>query len=237
MKLRNIFFVAAMCLCLAAMSQVPNEISYQVLVLDPDNGKVLANETAEIRIELRKNTPTGEVAWSETFSATTDKRGMCNLTLSLDDNLDWSNNSYYFAAIINGKECGAPKMTSVPYALCAMSAQTATIATSAHQASTLEGLPTRQQLIGTWCYVNEDGDTQAFIFNEDGTGKYHSDYYNDGYTYTICSWTYYPNGFMYCDVQESSSLKHYLMNFLKISDNQIVIQTNEHIEMGIYTKQ
>ena len=167
--MRKLFLAAALCYSATMMSQVPNEMSYQIMVLDPDNGKVIANKEAEICIELRKGSPTGDVAWSKTFTSTTDQRGICNLTLEVGNEVNWSDCEYYFATIINGKECGAPKITSVPYAFRAATAQTATTAATAYQASSLKGLPTREQLIGTWV---RDGYPDCYVFNEDGTGEY-----------------------------------------------------------------
>ena len=227
----------------AAMSQVPNEMAYQIMVLDPDNGRVMANEEAEIRIELRKDSPTGEVAWSNTFTATTDQRGICNLTLEVGNEINWGAGEYYFAAIINGKECGAPKITSVPYAFCATSAQTAVTAAIADQASSLKGVPTREQLIGTWTIQDADGACCSYIFNEDGTGTY-SEYFNymnepdGGFTYTL-TWKYTSNGLIFLDIFEFNHYEQNGLYFALVSDSQayFLCIRDEGMADGIYTKQ
>lgn len=222
-----------------AMSQVPNEMAYQIMVLDPDNGRVMANEEAEIRIELRKDSPTGEVAWSNTFTATTDQRGICNLTLEVGNEINWGAGEYYFATIINGKECGAPKITSVPYAFCATSAQTAVTAAIADQASSLKGVPTREQLIGTWTIQYKSGNCYSYIFNEDGTGTYkYMSEPDGGYTYTL-TWKYTPNGLMFLDIYEFDHSEPNVLLFCSISQSQVFITEvlDEGMKDGIYTKQ
>lgn len=236
---RRLFLTAMLSCSVVAMSQVPNEMAYQIMVLDPDNGRVMANEEAEIRIELRKDSPTGEVAWSNTFTVTTDQRGVCNLTLEVGNEVNWGAGEYYFATIINGKECGAPKITSVPYAFCAVSAQSAVTAASADQASSLKGVPTREQLIGTWTIQDSDGDCCSYIFNEDGTGKYvNSDANGVGYYYTL-TWKYTPNGLMFLDIHESDHSEPNVLVFCSISDSQVFIMEalDEGMADGIYTKQ
>lgn len=241
--MRKLFLAAALCYSATMMSQVPNEMSYQIMVLDPDNGKVIANKEAEICIELRKGSPTGDVAWSKTFTSTTDQRGICNLTLEVGNEVNWSDGEYYFATIINGKECGAPKITSVPYAFRAATAQTATTAATAYQASSLKGLPTREQLIGTWIFKEEktyECYSSSYIFNEDGTGEYIETDLADGsgFTYTFL-WKYNPNGLMFLDIQELSSRELNVLCVCLTSESQAFFITidDEGMEKGIYNKQ
>lgn len=231
MKLRKLLLYSLF-ISASMMSQVPHEMSYQIMVLDPDNGKVMANEDAEIRIEIRKDSPSGEIAWSNTYSVKTNERGICNLMLEVGNDVNWENGEYYFASIINGKECGVPKITSVPYAFCSETAKTATIATKAYSATILDGIPTRSQLIGTWVYI-KDNNTYKYIFNEDGTGEYVTKYY----TYTF-NYHYSPAGSITFDVKYSSLSDWHWGQIQTISDTQLSIWVVDNgMSSGVFTKQ
>lgn len=146
---------------------VPRKMAYQIMALDPTTGKVLANRAVSIRIELRKDTTNGPAVWHQDFKVQTDEAGVCQLTLELADSISWGAANYYMATIVDGKECGAPQITSVPYAL---------------QAATVEGNITRKELVGSWMDIFWDGtpynNGYGYVFNEDGSG-YRLDYYYD----------------------------------------------------------
>lgn len=141
-----------------AVAGVPRKMAYQIMALDPTTGQVLANREVDIRIELRMDTAGNMVVWYQDFKAQTDEAGVCQLTLELADYINWEIGNYYLATIINGKECSAPQITSVPYALYAQNAQ------NAQQTANLKGLITSQELIGTWkALTGDSGDTYTFI--------------------------------------------------------------------------
>lgn len=145
----------------AAMAQTPDEMQYQLLVTNPQTGEIRAQKTVSIRMEVRKDNPAGTVVWAKDYSAETDKRGLCTLSLGFGSDVDWGNGTYYLATIIDGKECGAPKLTSVPYAM---------------QAAALDGVATSKELVGTWKGTSSrGGDSEitsyTYTFNADGTGE------------------------------------------------------------------
>ncbi|MBQ8713710.1 MAG: hypothetical protein IJ552_00720 [Prevotella sp.] len=135
-------------------AQVPNEMNYSVMLLNPTTGKVMANETAKIRLELRVGSANGDAVWGQDFEVTTDKSGMVQLTLKFTDDIDWSQGNYFLAMKVNDQEVGAPQMRSVPYAF---------------QADRLSGIITRKELIGTWICSHNDN-IWKITFNNDGTG-------------------------------------------------------------------
>lgn len=145
-----------------AVAGVPRKMAYQIMALDPTTGQVLANREVNIRIELRKDTTNGPAVWYQDFKVQTDEAGVCQLTLELADSISWGTANYYMATIVDGKECGAPQITSVPYAL---------------QAGSVEGGMTKKDLIGTWVERREKEYT--YVFNSDGTG-YCQHSYSDG---------------------------------------------------------
>ncbi len=136
-----------------AVAGVPRKMAYQIMALNPTTGQVLANRNVNIRIELRQDKTDGQAVWHQDFEARTDEAGICQLTLEFADDIDWASADYYLATLIDGQECGASQMMSVPYAL---------------QAATIEGVITKEELIGTWVERRENEHT--YVFKEDGTG-------------------------------------------------------------------
>lgn len=153
-------WVVAACLAsaLPIVAQVPQKMAYQIMALDPATGRVLANRNVDVRIELRRGAQDGPSVWSQQFSVTTDEAGICNLTLTLADTISWGAASYYLATLVDGQECGAPQVTSVPYAL---------------QAARLDGVVTKQELLGTW-QTAEEGESvdRVYTFAADGICTY-----------------------------------------------------------------
>lgn len=136
-----------------AAAGVPRKMAYQIMALNPTTGQVLANRDVNIRIELRQDKTDGQAVWHQDFEARTDEAGICQLTLEFADDIDWASADYYLATLIDGKECGASQVMSVPYAL---------------RAASVEGIITAKELVGTW--VEHRGKEYTYVFKEDGTG-------------------------------------------------------------------
>lgn len=146
-------------------AQVPNEMNYSVMLLNPTTGKVMANETAKIRLELRVGSTNGDAVWGQDFEVTTDKSGVVQLVLKFTDDIDWSQGNYFLAMKVNDQEVGCPQMRSVPYAF---------------QADRLSGIVTHEELVGTWrtgkYYYGQIMSPNIYVLNTDGTGyMYHAD--------------------------------------------------------------
>lgn len=165
-----VFMFMLLGLNMTTFAGVPKSIAYQIMVLNPENGRIMANEKVALRIEIRQGNESGNVVFGQDFNTTTDKNGTCNISLDIPENMDWSKDDYYFATLINGKLSGASRIASVPYAL---------------MANELSGVITRSELIGTWKLVpNTEGNTAdidngediedftelSYTFNENGTG-------------------------------------------------------------------
>lgn len=136
-----------------ALAGVPRKMAYQIMALNPTTGQILANRDVNIRIELRQDKTDGQAVWHQDFEARTDEAGICQLTLEFADDIDWASADYYLATLIDGKECGASQVMSVPYAL---------------RAASVEGIITAKELVGTW--VEHRGKEYTYVFKEDGTG-------------------------------------------------------------------
>lgn len=144
----------AMLSVMSAFAQVPNEMSYQVMVIHG----LAAPQDVKIDIELRKSKD-GSAIWKKAFELKEVKnKSVQNLTLDFDDSIDFLDGEYWIATFIDGEEMGCAKMNSVPYAFCAKKAET------------LSSYITREELIGEWKGKHEDED---FYFYEDGTLKYY----------------------------------------------------------------
>lgn len=167
--------VVLLWLCsLAATAQVPSAMDYQIMATNPQTGQVLANKEMLVKVELRLNSEDGETVWSKEATLTSSKSGICTISLDFTD-VDWTLGSYYIKAFINGESIGASQVKSVPFAL---------------MADGINGVITKQKLLGTWVAIDNDGregkTTYSFVFNQDGTFTYHKkdDYDNDTYTGT-----------------------------------------------------
>lgn len=114
-----VFMFMLLGLNMTAFAGVPKSIAYQIMVLNPENGRIMANEKVALRIEIRQGNESGNVVFGQDFNITTDKNGTCNISLDIPENMDWSKDDYYFATLINGKLSGASRIASVPYALMA----------------------------------------------------------------------------------------------------------------------
>ncbi len=152
MKFMVALLIAFLFCTFHAAAGVPRKMAYQIMALNPTTGQVLANRDVNIRIELRQEKTDGQAVWHQDFEARTDEAGICQLTLEFADDIDWASADYYLATLIDGKECGASQVMSVPYAL---------------RAATIEGVITKKELIGSWLEKNGN---YKYIFKEDGSG-------------------------------------------------------------------
>lgn len=169
----KLFQIVLFWLCsLSASAQVPSVMDYQIMATNPKTGQVLANKELLVKIELRLNSENGEVIWSKEETLTSSKSGIC--TMSLDfANVDWTLGSYYVKAFIDGEPIGASQIKSVPFAL---------------MADGVNGVITKQKLVGTWVATEEDDYTgtitYTFTFNHDGTFIYSDKDSHSTTTYT-----------------------------------------------------
>ena len=194
-------------------AQVPNEMNYSVMLLNPTTGKVMANETAKIRLELRVGSANGDAVWGQDFEVTTDKSGVVQLVLKFTDDIDWSQGNYFLAMKVNDQEVGAPQMRSVPYAFVA---------------DRLSGIITRKELIGTWrCSRNWN-----ITFNEDGTGFAYTGFSNDSDNIDF-KWILDPSG-QVAILQENERGEIEILYTFRISNKQVIF--DGFMKENLYTK-
>lgn len=166
----------AMLSVMSAFAQVPNEMSYQVMVIHG----LAAPQDVKIDIELRKSKD-GSAIWKKAFELKEVKnKSVQNLTLDFDGSIDFLDGPYWIATFIDGEEMGCAKMNSVPYAFCAKKAET------------LSSYITREEMIGEWIstdeYVRKEYNDHLHFY-EDGTLKY----YKYGRLHNTGTWKLFGN--------------------------------------------
>ncbi len=194
-------------------AQVPNEMNYSVMLLNPTTGKVMANETAKIRLELRVGSTNGDAVWGQDFEVTTDKSGMVQLTLKFTDDIDWSLGNFFLAMKVNDQEVGCPQMRSVPYAF---------------QAERLSGIITRKELIGTWSMTN-NSTNYSITFNADGTGSKRRT--GEWDSYDSFTWILTPSGNIAIFEQDGDGEIAFTC---RVSSKQVIF--DGYPQDGLYTK-
>lgn len=135
--------IIIMILATDVFSQLPDNISYQVVIRNTDN--VLAvKRTVGLKISILKSGPNGEAVYIETQKANTNANGLVSIQLGAGNvlkgnfsTINWAVSNYYIKveADINGGEQYAEQyrtsndgqLLSVPYALHAKTAETGKI--------------------------------------------------------------------------------------------------------------
>jgi hypothetical protein len=138
--------IVSFCLCVAflsiqgisyAQSGAPNGINYQAVIRN-NLGTLVANSPVAIRINIRQNSASGVVIFSEKHLVTTTQYGLVNFVIGAGTflnggpfaSINWGNGPYYLdlGVAISGLpnptsylSYGTQQMMSVPYALYAKS--------------------------------------------------------------------------------------------------------------------
>ena len=129
-------FFAAMLFCVSNIfAQAPQGINYQAAIRTPA-GAILANQAVSLKINIRTGAINGTVAYSETFSVTTNGLGLVNLVIGqgavqsgVFANLAWGNAAHFaeiMADVTGGttyQTIGTQQLMSVPYSLYAKEAE------------------------------------------------------------------------------------------------------------------
>lgn len=130
---RFLTIAAAMLLTFATLAQVPQGFSYQAVVRN-DDGTPLAYRTIGVRIDLLRGSATGDMAYAELHTPTTDANGLFTIIVGqgiglincpFEDCIDWSDGPYWLKSQVSldGSESYSivttQQIMSVPYALFA----------------------------------------------------------------------------------------------------------------------
>ena len=129
---RITFILAILPFTAVILAQMPQKMSYQAVIRDPDNDLVV-NQTVGMRINILQGTANGEEVYNETFNPSTNANGL--VTIEIGDNagfgaIDWSAGPYFIQTAIdpaggsNYSISGTSQLLAVPYAMHARSAET-----------------------------------------------------------------------------------------------------------------
>ncbi|MFN4951996.1 MAG: hypothetical protein ACK5F0_10285 [Flavobacteriales bacterium] len=129
-----IFTLSFLLLGVTVFAQTPEGINYQAVIRKTD-GSLVANTTIAIRIQLKQNSATGTVVYSERQSVITSQYGLVNFVIGQGtvlsgtfSTINWSTGNYWVSLgvdFINGTnyiDYGSQRLMSAPYALYAKTA-------------------------------------------------------------------------------------------------------------------
>jgi hypothetical protein len=131
LKLKQILALIVINLNLFLFAQTPEGINYQA-VIRKTNGTLVTNTTVAIRIQIKQNSATGTVVYSERQSAITSAYGLVNFVIGQGtvlsgtfSTINWSTGNYWvslgvdFTNGTNYIDYGSQRLMSAPYALYA----------------------------------------------------------------------------------------------------------------------
>lgn len=159
--LAGLFLTASLFLTQQANAQAPQSMSYQSVIRNSSNALV-ANTAVGIKISMLQGSTTGNEAYVETQTATTNANGLVSLQIGTGtadigafSEIDWANGPYFIKTEIdptggsNYSITGTQQITSVPYALYAAKSGGAVFETTADDPSAIFNTNTGNVGIGT----------------------------------------------------------------------------------------
>ncbi len=125
---RGLLTVILVFIGFVALAQSPNKMNYQLIARDL-SGTIQTNTSLGFRLSIVQGSPTGAVAYQETFSKTTNGFGLINhpigtgfTTQGSFSGINWSQGPYFikteidFNNGVNYQDLGLSQLLSVPYA-------------------------------------------------------------------------------------------------------------------------
>ncbi|MCB2219863.1 MAG: hypothetical protein KQI35_05650 [Bacteroidetes bacterium] len=130
--MKNSISLILLCVAISVsvFCQPPQAFKYQALIRN-ETGNVVSNQSVEIIISIRNETPGGTIIYQETFNTTTNQFGLVNLNIGYNPTLgsfaliDWFADSKFLEVEIDVDgsgvylSMGTNELLSVPYALYA----------------------------------------------------------------------------------------------------------------------
>lgn len=144
--MRLLFLITSfLAFVILASGQAPKRFKYQAVLRDP-SGQIIKEQLVKVRISIRKGTPTGQEAYRETHTATTNANGLINLEIGSGTAnigslaaIAWTQGPFFVNVGLdrtggeNFIDLGTSQLLSVPYALHANFADSANVKTSLAQ--------------------------------------------------------------------------------------------------------
>lgn len=138
-------FIITFFISISLIGQAPKSFKYQATARDA-SGSLVSNQNLSIQISILQGSASGDIAYQEVFNTLTDDFGLINIDIGTGNTsynfntIDWGANSYFIKLEMdltggtNYQDFGTSQLLSVPYALHANSAETATNAVMASNA-------------------------------------------------------------------------------------------------------
>ena len=134
--MKKLFTLLALVITFIATAQAPQGFNYQATVRN-SSGALIINQNVLFKFNVRQNSMTGAIVYSENQTVTSDDLGQVNLvvgqgtpTTGTFSTINWANGSYYLGIELNTGTgyvaMGTTQLLSVPYALYANSAGSTT---------------------------------------------------------------------------------------------------------------
>ncbi len=133
--MKKVFSIlAAVLLTASVFAQSPEKMSYQAVIRNSSDALV-TNTQIGLEVNIRQGTTSGTVVYTETQTPTTNANGLVSIEIgggSGFNTIDWANGPYFIetktdpAGGTNYTITGTSQLLSVPYALYAANAGTAT---------------------------------------------------------------------------------------------------------------
>ena len=120
--MKNILTLFLLHLCLICWAQVPQGITYQALLKNPD-GSTKANESVTLTLTLLEGSAQGAIVYEETHNTFTNSSGVVSLVVGegtviqgLFSSINWSSGTYFVKIFLDGVDVATSKLLTVPYA-------------------------------------------------------------------------------------------------------------------------
>ncbi len=122
------FIALLVCLMPLWLHAQSSQFRYQTVVRG-DDGDILSNASTTLDISILQSSANGSSVFSESHSVTSDGQGLVSVFIgskSSLDAIDWANGPFFLQVSVNGSTVGTTQLVSVPYALYADMAESAT---------------------------------------------------------------------------------------------------------------
>ncbi|HTF21298.1 MAG TPA: DUF1566 domain-containing protein [Chryseolinea sp.] len=183
--MRKIFTIISTVLLTATVwAQAPQKMSYQAVIRNSSD-VLITNIQIGMQINIRQDSPTGTVVYTETQTPTTNANGLVSVEIGGGTNfsaIDWGSDTYYIetktavvAPLTTYTITGVSQLLSVPYALHAKTADSIT-----------GGITDTKVTQGTNITITGNGTTATpYVISSSGFTHYVGELYGGGIVVSV----------------------------------------------------
>ena len=195
--MKKLFYLSMIMLMnISSFAQPPQKMSYQAVIRN-SSGQLVPNHVVGMRISFLQSSATGTAVYVETQTPTTNANGLATIEIGggtvltgIFTGIDWSAGLYFIKTETdptggtNYTITGTSQILSVPYALFAKRAETATDAVKITEDQTIEGNKTFSGTVTVPAPVNaNDPATKAYV--DALKGHYVGEIYGGGIVFYV----------------------------------------------------